>query len=312
MSGSTGAADASVEVSVIIPCRGHAEQLGPLIADLVRQRTTRIFEIIVVDAAADDAVLAEATIAGARVVRSSDGLLPGVARDLGVAHARGAVLAFIDADCRPDEGWLEAAVAALGPDVRIVGGPVADLCPWHPVARADNLLQFADLPRSREPGPVHILPSCNLALGVEDYGELDGFKHEAGIATGEDVALCERAAERWPGAIRFIPAMAVRHGGRTTLGGLLRHHRAFGYSRGRLKLLLTERQARLGRMAALAPAVAIRRVLYVFGRVLCLHPTTFPAALLLTPLLALGAAAWTLGFHRGLADRASASPGRTG
>ena len=282
--------------------------LHGLLGDLARQRTDRRFEVIVVDAGLDDRVQTAVERSRAHLVRGMAGLLPGQARDLGASRARGGVLAFIDADCRPDEAWLEAAAAALGEGVRLVGGPVADLLPWHPVAVADNLLQFADLPRTRPAGPIHMLPACNLALRIEDYGTLGGFLHVEGIATGEDVALCERAEARWPGAIRFDPSMAVRHMGRTTMAGFLRHHLDFGYSRGRLRLLLSERQARLGRLAVLFPAVVLRRVLFVLGRVARHRPARLPAMLLLLPLLIAGIAAWTVGFRRGLADAADLAP----
>ena len=228
------------------------------------------------DAGPDEAVRAAAKAGGAVVVRGETGLLPGQARDLGVSRARGGVIAFIDADCRPDATWLDAAASALGGEARVVGGPVDDLWPWHPIAAADNLLQFADLPRTRPAGPIHMLPSCNLALRVEDFHALGGFQHSEGIATGEDVAFCERVAARWPGAIRFEPAMAVRHAGRTTIGGLVRHHYRFGYSRGRLRLLLSERLARLAGLPVLFPAVVLRRLAFVFGRVLRYRPARPP------------------------------------
>lgn len=51
---------------------------------------------------------------------------PGHARNRGVAAAGGAVLAFIDADCRADARWIEAAVAGLdaADATGVVGGDV--------------------------------------------------------------------------------------------------------------------------------------------------------------------------------------------
>ncbi len=300
--------DAVIDLSVVIPCRGHAGLLAGLLGELARQRTERRFEVLVVDSAVDDAVATAAEATGARVVRGVQGLLPGEARDLGASRAQGRMLAFIDADCQPWPTWLEAAATALERGARLAGGPVGDLLPRHPVAVADNLLQFADLPATRPAGPIHMMPSCNLAIGAEDYAILGGFRHVDAVPTGEDVALCARAEARWPGAIRFAPAMGVRHMGRTTIPSFVRHHRDFGYARGRLRLLLTERQARLGRMGILFPAIVARRIVFILGRVARYRPMRLPATLLLLPLLTLGIVAWTMGFRRGLADAARAHP----
>ena len=131
--------------------------------------------------------------------------------------------------------------------------------------------------------------------------------HREGLPSGEDVDFCERATALWPDAIRFVPAMAIRHAGRRTIPAMMRHHHAFGLSRGRLRLLLSERQARLARPLVMAPAVVLRRLSYIVGRAARFSPARLPATLLISPLLLLGATAWTIGFRRGLAESAAPS-----
>jgi len=307
-----------VAVSVIIPCRGQAELLGGCLRGLGAQGTGRRFEVIVIDSAADEAVAR--TVAGVpdvRLVRGADELLPGEARNLGAAHASGDVLAFIDADCLPAPGWIEALWQGLAGGARLVGGPVDDLWPWHPVARIDNLLQFADLAPGRPAGPTHLIPSCNLALRHADFDRIGGFRHAGREPAGEDVDLCLRAAGLWPGALRFVPAMRIRHAGRRDLRAFLRHHWSFGHARGRGRLLLTPGHARLGRRASLIPAVVARRLLYIGSGVARWRPSALPVMLGLMPLIIAGLVAWALGLRRGLrragrAGRSSEAAPRAG
>lgn len=82
-------------VSVIIPARNEASNLGRLLASLQAQ-TDPPAEIIVVDAGSTDSTAALAEAQGARVVRV-DRAYPGQARNVGAAHAKYPFLAFWDA-----------------------------------------------------------------------------------------------------------------------------------------------------------------------------------------------------------------------
>ncbi len=293
---------------MIIPCRGHADLLGGCLGGLAAQRTRRRYEVIVVDSAGDQAVARVAAGApGVRLVRSAEGLLPGAARNLGSAEAAGAVLAFIDADCVPAPDWIEALWQGLGSGVRLVGGSVDHLWPWHPVARIDNLLQFADLQPRRPAGPAPLFAGCNLALRCEDFTRIGGFRHTGPEPAGEDVSFCLRASELWPGALRFVPAMRIRHAGRRGLAAFLRHHHSFGRVRGAGRLLLKPAHVRLGRRAVLVPAVVARRLLHILARIARWHPAALPVTLGLLPLIVAGLTAWALGFRDGLRQGAPAA-----
>jgi hypothetical protein len=58
-----------IEVSVVVPCRGHADSLAELLDDLAHQRTVCRFEVLVADAGPDEAVRAVAESRGAMTVR---------------------------------------------------------------------------------------------------------------------------------------------------------------------------------------------------------------------------------------------------
>jgi hypothetical protein len=284
-------------ISVVVPCLGHAPELRRCLASIATQECGGAFEVIVVDAAADDRV---AEVAGAfhavRLVRSGAGLLPGPARNLGAAHARGSMLLFVDADCTCERGWLAAAVRALQGGSRLVGGPVLHGQPWHPVGVTDNLLQFSDLSAQRPRGPIRLIPSCNLGIWRSDFDALGGFR---AVAAGEDVLLCATAARQWGDGLLFEPRMRVRHFGRTGLRAFWRHQELFGRARGALGLELSPAQRRMGRFAVVAPTVFMKRLLFVLRRAAASGPATLASTLVLLPVLSLGLIAWCAGFRRG-------------
>ena len=309
--------------SVVIPCRGHAKEVARCLRSIERQRVDFPFETIVVDSASDPAVEEVVREAAAvRLVRSEIPLQPGPARTLGVSHARGMYLVFIDADCQAEPDWLAAAVGVLrdglgdGPRaapgggrragqsahqkdrVHMVGGPVLDARPRHPVAVTDNLLQFSDFRPGRRDGSARYFPACNMAVLRSSFAQVGGFP-DPEFGAGEDTGLCNRFLERWPDGLRFVQGMRVMHDGRAAFREMLSHQAGFGYARGRLRLHLTPRQQRLGSLAPLLPAVAMKRLVYLLKRNVRWDPLRTPRFVLLLPLIVPGLLAWAGGFRRG-------------
>ncbi len=186
-------------------------------------------EIIVVDDGSSDAT-AEIARAHDRVRLESiphGGL--SVARNAGLAAARGDIVAYLDSDAYPDPEWpYYLALGFDGPNIAGVGGPnvppVADALGAHQVARAPG-------------GPLHVLlsddraehiPGCNMAFWRQVLLEIGGFD-PVYTAAGDDVDLCWRVLERgWE--IAFHPAALVWHHRRAGLRPYLRQQRGYGRS----------------------------------------------------------------------------------
>jgi glycosyltransferase involved in cell wall biosynthesis len=121
---------ATPRVSVVFAAHNRAERTRALLEALERQSVgAGAFEVIAVDDGSSDdtgAVLEAAAASGPlalTVIRHEVGRGPAAARNSGWRAASGALVAFTDDDCRPDERWLEAGLAAwAGDERRIVQG----------------------------------------------------------------------------------------------------------------------------------------------------------------------------------------------
>jgi glycosyltransferase involved in cell wall biosynthesis len=256
-------------VSVIVPARDAAATLPDVLAGLAVQSVAGGFEVIVIDDASADATrsLAASCALVDRVIRTP-GIGPGRARNAGAAVAAGSQLAFLDADCTPASGWLQAGSEALVAGAALVLGEIRPR-PDRPLGPFDRTLSVV--------GVSPLFESANLFVQRELFEALGGFESwlgpRAGKELGEDVWLGWRArragariaacpaalahhevyrrgaagyvAERW--RLRFFPAMTER---------MPELRRALFYRR----LFLSKRSAAFdAALLGLAAAAAARR-----------------------------------------------------
>jgi glycosyltransferase involved in cell wall biosynthesis len=101
-----------MEISVIIPVYNGGDKLQKCVSALQRQKTSRTYELIIVDDGSTDEGIKKIKENGFRVLRQAN-QGPAAARNLGVANANGKIVLFTDADCEPEEDWIEQMVHAL-------------------------------------------------------------------------------------------------------------------------------------------------------------------------------------------------------
>src|SRR5215472_3180011 len=93
-----------LHISVIVPVRNGSHVLGRCI-EALNSSTYLNFDVIVVDDCSTDTTPQIVERYGMRCIQTSRNMGPGGARNLGSKHARGEILAFIDADVvLPPEG----------------------------------------------------------------------------------------------------------------------------------------------------------------------------------------------------------------
>ncbi len=206
-------------VSVIIPHFNMPDALARCLASVAGQRLDGAVEIIVVDNGSrqtPEAVLTD--YPGVRyLVEPTPG--PGPARNAGVAVARAPVLAFIDADCRAGDGWLQAAVEAVeasgnrgvvGGDVRIDFIDPARLTPVEAYEAVFAYRQRLYIERQGFSG------TGNLAMHRDVHATVGPF---AGIGVAEDRDWGQRASAAGYRPV-YVPAMCIYHPARTDLASL--------------------------------------------------------------------------------------------
>lgn len=102
----------SIVVSIIIPTHNRAQYLADAIASVTDQTYPHI-ELIVVDDASDPPVELPSDIK-AKLLRNARNMGPGASRNMGLAHASGEFLLFLDDDDLLTPGRIALAVEEMG------------------------------------------------------------------------------------------------------------------------------------------------------------------------------------------------------
>ncbi|HEY6305881.1 MAG TPA: glycosyltransferase [Candidatus Angelobacter sp.] len=198
----------ALAVSVIIPALNEAKVIGRCLESITHLDFPRHrFEVIVVDNGSTDATIAIAESfrdqITLRTLRKT-GVHISALRNLGAREARGAILAFLDADCLAPRGWLAdmtGLMSTAGPGV--VGAHY--LLPDHSSWVGRTWHRYQEAPKS---GDVSHVPAGDLIMRREDYLRVGGFDET--IQTNEDYELCQRArAAGMP--VRAVPRVGVVH-----------------------------------------------------------------------------------------------------
>lgn len=210
--------EAEPRISVVIPHLNQGAALARCLAALSAQAGGVPVEVLVVDnGSAEPPAVAGP---GVRLLHEAEPG-PGPARNRGVAAARGAVVAFIDADCFPEPGWIAAIDRHFAdPDAAaVVGGPVgiAFADPARPTAveAYEQVFGYRIAEYIRREG---FAGSGNLAVRAEVLRLVGPF---AAIGLAEDRDWGRRAsANGYPPA--FLPGMRVVTPARASFAELAR------------------------------------------------------------------------------------------
>lgn len=230
------AADAR-RVSIVIPARDEEANLGRTLAALYDQAPAGVeLEVLVVDDGSTDDTVAVALGTGARVILlgprslAGTGGSPGAARNRGAQAATGDPIVFLDADCEPAPGWLDALLAAHMAGERVVGGSL-DLPPGMPAtARCDHYCGSYHMHPDLPAGTVPNHTPANLSVRRKVFLSTAGFSERLPVSDGHEELRWQAQLARAGVPIRFEPGARVLHHNRIGVGNLLRRNYRWGYS----------------------------------------------------------------------------------
>jgi GT2 family glycosyltransferase len=223
----------SRRVSVIVPVRDGAADIAALLACLERQTLARSeFEIVIGDDGSTDG--------GTMGIATEDGhvrVAPGpptnsyATRNRAVTASSGTVLAFCDADCRPDPEWLEKGLDALaGTD--IVAGRIR-----FTVSEPRTAWTLVDMDGSKDHEHqvrVGVAETANLFIRRELFdrvGGLDGTIPEYGDYEFVERCVASGASLSYgPDAVVWHP---TRSSGKSLLRALWKYNRGYAVHEGR-------------------------------------------------------------------------------
>jgi dolichol-phosphate mannosyltransferase len=203
------------QVSVVVPVRNEADNIAPLVSEIVAALTDRwIFEIVYVNDGSTDRTEAElvrlmADNSALRRVTHAQSCGQSAAVRTGVAASRGAIVATLDGDGQNDPSFIPALIRALE-----AGAPRVGLIAGQRVGRRTTPFKRF---QSRVANTVR---SRILRDGTRDTGcGLKAFRRDLFLAL-----------PYFDGLHRFLPALVRREGFEVAYVDVIDRPRAHGVS----------------------------------------------------------------------------------
>ncbi|MGH3637865.1 MAG: glycosyltransferase family 2 protein [Mycobacterium sp.] len=284
------------------------EGLCRAVESVLSEPADRIDVVIVIDHCDELHRLAEDRFRDdARVTLCRNHELPGLsgARNTGVAHVSGDVVAFVDDDAEVQSGWAETLMSHYGdPRVAAVGGYATPVWPderpkWFP-REFDWVVGCSYVGQPSTVAPVRNPLGCNMSVRSDVLTRLGAFSPEVGrvgsLPVGcEETELFLRLRTRLPSSrVLFDPGASVRHyvsDDRTTVRYFVRRC----YHEGLSKAVVTELAPARGSLSSerdyslrILPRALLRETLSATG------PGLARAAMIVTGLIVT-----TAGYVRG-------------
>jgi succinoglycan biosynthesis protein ExoA len=315
-------------VSIVVPARNNENDIDRCLRSLNNLDYPKdCYEVIVVDGHSSDRTVEIAKAFNARIVYDpgrGGGRVVGL--NAGIDYARGEYIAFTDADCAVDAGWLKKAARYFTDDsVAGVGGHAIPALSERPIVQAITFILYFfnsdSLITARLPKIAKYTDVVGGASSIFDARKIRGLFPIPETVAGEDAVLSRRVRDMGYKLIAD-PGLNVWH--YPHYSGAIAFSRQMAlYARGRVQMMRLDprfsRRVNWAEGFSLPLATLVTSLLFVLARpaffgvlaagglsllgvsVLCWYRTGSFKAMLWVPILALYAAiGYSLGFLREL------------
>lgn len=221
------------QVSVIVPVYNGEEDLPELLEGFQKQTyPSDRLEYLIVDNGSRDRtpeILQAADLPNLKPLSQTQIQSSYAARNLGIKTAQYDILAFTDADCRPQPQWLENLVQPFAkPEIGLSIGEI--------IALSGNTLLEQHADRQETLSQKHTLANAfcpygqtaNLAVRRSIFQQVGLFRPY--LTTGGDADMCWRILRETDCKYEFVPDATVKHRHRRTLKELQKQWYRYGES----------------------------------------------------------------------------------
>lgn len=217
----------SNNISVVIPAY-NAEKSIPKTLKSLHEQSFKSFEIIVVDDGSIDRTMEISKPLASKVIRTEN-RGPAAARNAGIQHVSGEIIALLDSDCQAEKTWIESINRiftdtkisvimgkAIIPPSNFIGDAISAL--GFP---AGGSIGFDKVWKVIPEGYTNTLSTCNCAFRKDVFNKFGPFDEDFPYAGGEDTLFAYNIIKSGE-KIKYCPEVLVWHEPRTSLLAFLR------------------------------------------------------------------------------------------
>lgn len=282
--------------SVIIPSYNSQLTICQTLDSLQNMQTEYPYEVIVVDSSSDDTpAIIENDYPWVQLIHLEEQTFPGSARNLGLRHAQGSLVAFLDSDCMVIREWLNIIVQTHQTHKKYtaVVGSVGNGTPRNLVGCASYLIEFNEWTPKTKKREISYILGGNVSYKKEiimkhNLSYTDIFPSEDTIFAQDLLAKGEK--------ILFIPELVVYHINNTSLIKVLKHQYVLGNASARARRDKRMVGDIISKYKFLVLGVPLVRYIRAFIRLLKQNFVLLVEFLVISPIYLLAVFSWSIGY----------------